>query len=111
MRDHAFVSATTGVMVTTPEVPKTVKESGDMMKTLRSQCKGTEHTVSLILSNSLGRKTMCGLAVFVAITRLEHGRAITCSKTPRGCLHWRVTCMCEWYVGTRTCGIGASLWE
>ena len=33
---------------------------------------------------------MSGLAVIIGHLRLQHGRALVASKTPKECLHWRI---------------------
>ena len=90
--DRAPVSAT--VAEVRPEgasaPSRSVKQSGDMMRALRSRCRSTEHTVALILSNKLGKKLMTGLFGFIKKTRLVHGRAMVLAKTPKGCKELRV---------------------
>ena len=52
MKENSLVSATTGPMLVALEVPRSVKELGNMIKMLRNTCRGTEHGVALILGNA-----------------------------------------------------------
>ena len=70
---------------------RSVKASSDILKRLRSTCQNTEHTVATILANQLGRRLVCAMSTFIAVTRKYHGKSMVMAKTPRGALHSRIT--------------------
>ena len=72
------------------DVPRTVKESGEIFNRLKGTTCGHEHTVALILSNRLGCRVMVMLSTFIHPTRKRHGEALVAAKTPRGAEAWRI---------------------
>ena len=69
---------------------RSVKESGDVFRRLRSAANGNEHTVATILCNRLGYRVMVLLASLVAPARRRHGEAMVAAETPWGASNWRV---------------------
>ena len=72
------------------EMPRSVKESGNMFNVLRGTSFGTEHTCTLVLANRLGCKVMAALGVLILPTRIRHGRAMVAAGCPQKAQQWRI---------------------
>ena len=51
---------------------------------------GAEHTAAVIASNQIGFNVMQGLAVWVSVVRIRHGKAMVAAHDPEKAMKWRM---------------------
>ena len=92
MGDMAPLSSTTCTIAGNLEQARSMKQSSNCLRQLRSQCKGTEHTVLLVCANRLGRRFLAVIFVFVKVCRIRHGVAMECAISPWSTMNFRIDC-------------------
>ena len=74
--DVCPLAATSTTFQGTEDHGMSVKTSSECLKRIRGKCNSTEHTVTLILANTIGRKVMHACSRLIKVVRKFHGEAL-----------------------------------